>query len=250
MNNAIQTVPYYTDQNLTFEAIGLMTILLNTSITDLDVNRLCEQFVMSKLRIEKALNLLIEHNYINLTNKMIDDRVVTLLTINRFLSIRVYNINNIYINNINNKENENLEENIIKHMENKKKESLRGKREGDVFIQDELDILFEGLWITFPNKVGKKRAKRCFNAIYVKMCGKNLEKMIALTKRMMMALETQITDKISRRKAGKWIENWPMFSSWLNGERWMDEFDSTELSGLDGSQGGKSAFDMAMENDD
>jgi uncharacterized protein YdaU (DUF1376 family) len=96
---------------------------------------------------------------------------------------------------------------------NKIREDKRIKRVTKVTPKSEDDPLFDMAWSEYPRKVGKGQARKAWNAAIKK------EDPV----KILEALE-----KHSMNWDGKSPEYIPHLSTWLNGERWLDDLDEAE----------------------
>ena len=96
---------------------------------------------------------------------------------------------------------------------NKIREDKRIKRVTKVTPKREDDPLFDMAWSEYPRKVGKGQARKAWNAAIKK------EDPV----KILEALE-----KHSMNWDGKSPEYIPHLSTWLNGERWLDDLDEAE----------------------
>lgn len=96
---------------------------------------------------------------------------------------------------------------------NKIREDKRIKRVTKVTPKSEDDPLFDMAWSEYPRKVGKGQARKAWNTAIKK------EDPV----KILEALE-----KHSMSWDGKSPEYIPHLSTWLNGERWLDDLDEAE----------------------
>ena len=76
---------------------------------------------------------------------------------------------------------------------------------------------FESFWQAYPRKVGKGAAEKAFN---------KLKPDAELLEKMKLALQAQAIYRREAQKAGTFLPDWCHPSTWLNGQRWLDEIPS------------------------
>jgi len=80
-------------------------------------------------------------------------------------------------------------------------------------------MTFETFYSAYPRKVGRGAAEKAFN---------KLKPDAELVKTMVLAIQAQSIYRKEAQKAGAFVPDWCHASTWLNGQRWLDEIPSHE----------------------
>lgn len=95
---------------------------------------------------------------------------------------------------------------------------------------DELEQLFAAMWKAYPHKKGKQEAYKALVSKAKAYRGGKGESFVETIKRSFSAYlaERDAQHQLEKQGADIFISQWPLLSTWINKERWMDEFESPE----------------------
>lgn len=79
---------------------------------------------------------------------------------------------------------------------------------------------FDAFWSIYPRKIGKLKAQKAYQK-----ATKGKSHLHAV---MIAALKDQTERKAGAISRSEWVPEWPNPATWLNGERWEDEFELTK----------------------
>jgi len=98
---------------------------------------------------------------------------------------------------------------------------------------------FLTFWDLWPNKVGRKQAEKAWSKL--KLSDELLDEITR-------GLAKQLKEHRMRTDNGVWCPDWPNPATWINGERWKDEVEDIQDSGIHlGIEHDNTAVDEARE---